>query len=468
MKNQKISKSILNRRHFLGQASCAAVTATPMLSTLLNLKLVNNSSAATSSDDYKALVCIFLAGGIDSHNTLVPSDPESYAAYTRARSDLALAKESLLPLNGSLGGKTYGLHATMKEVQSMYNAGELSFVANVGTLVEPTDLRGFENGSSKLPLGLFSHSDQIMHWQTSVPDARAPYGWAGRVADLIDDTYNKSDVSMNISLSGSNFFQAGERTVSYEVSPNGNGSIQLNGFGSDPAIQALSKTAVKNLMDLEYKNVFKSTFAKKNKESIEVSDQFANAIAGSSVSTAFSPTQLSQSLKMISRTIKSHQKLGMKRQTFFVLYGGWDHHEELINNQNTMLPIVSQAMGEFNQSMKEIGMSKNVTTFTSSDFARTLSSNGRGSDHGWGGNHMVMGGAVKGGRIFGDYPNLAPGNPLDTGRGRLIPTLSTDEYFAELALWFGVSKADLPQIFPNLSRFYSLNSNQNPIGLFQS
>ena len=451
----------------MGQASCAAVTATPLLSTLLNLKMVNNATANTNSDDFKALVCIFFAGGIDSFNMLVPTDSEGYGAYQKARSDLALIQESLLPLNGSANGKTFGLHSAMKEVQEIYNAGELSFVSNVGTLAEPTDLKGFENGSAKLPLGLFSHSDQIMHWQTSVPDARAPYGWAGRMGDLLNSAYNKSAVSMNISLSGSNFFQAGERSVSYEVSPNGNGSIQLNGFGNNPSIQALSKTAVKSLMDQEYKNVFKKTFAKKNKESIDVSEEFANAISGNSISTAFSPTELSQSLKMIARTIKSQKQLGMRRQTFFVLYGGWDHHEELVNSQNSMLPVVSKAMGEFNQSLKEINMHKNVTTFTASDFARTLSSNGRGSDHAWGGNHMVMGGAVKGGRIFGNYPDLAPGSALDTGRGRLIPTLSTDEYFAELALWFGAKKADLPLIFPNINRFYSLNSNQNPLGIFK-
>lgn len=461
-----MNKKNYSRRQFLGQASCAAVTATPLLSTLFNLKMAGNLAAAPS-EDYRALVCIFLAGGNDSYNVLVPTDTPSYAGYRAARSNLAIPNESLLPLAGDQAGKTFGLHPSMPEVQSLYNSGQIAFVANVGTLVEPTTLSAFNNNSARLPVGLFSHSDQIMHWQTSVPDQRSPYGWAGRMADLLQAENNSGTVSMNISLSGTNSFQSGQNSVSYDITPNGNGSILLEEYGSNPAISAISKTAVKSLMDVEYKNLFQKTFAHINRRSFDAAESFANAVGGVTVSTAFSSSDLSQSLKMIARTIGARKKLGAKRQTFFVMFGGWDHHDELLNSHAAMLPVVSKAMGEFDQATQELGVRNCVTTFTSSDFARTLSSNGRGSDHAWGSCQMVMGGAVRGRQIYGTYPDLAPNNPLDTGRGRLIPTVSTDEYFAELALWFGVQPSELPSLFPNIQRFYSPGSVA-PIGIFRS
>ncbi len=443
-----------SRRRFLGQASCAAVTATPLLSTLFNLRMAGNL-AAQSTNDYRALVCIFLAGGNDSFNMLVPTDAGSYQGYQAARSNLAIPTGNLLPLNGDVGGKTFGVHPGMPEVQGLYNTGKLAFVANVGTLVEPTTLARFQSNSARLPVGLFSHSDQIMHWQTSVPDQRSPYGWAGRMADLLRAQPTNEKVSMNISLSGTNTFQSGRRTVSYDITPEGNGSVVLNEEDGEGGFGAIGSTAVKSLMDLNYKNLFQQTFASLNRRSIDAGRDFANAVSNASVQTAFSPSDLSRSLQMIARTIGARQALGAQRQTFFVMFGGWDHHDELINSHAAMLPVVSKAMGEFDQALTELGVNQNVTTFTASDFARTLSSNGRGSDHAWGGNHIVVGGAVKGGKIYGTYPDLAPNNTLDTGRGRLIPTLATDEYFAELAQWFGVSRSDLPEVFPNLDRFQS-------------
>jgi uncharacterized protein (DUF1501 family) len=461
------AQALSSRRRFLGQTACSAVTATPLLSTILNLKMAGNAAAASSDpNDYKALVCLFQGGGNDSFNMLVPRGASEYAEYQATRSDLALAQNTLLPLNGTHGGKTFGVHAGMSEVQALYNSGDLAFVSNVGTLVEPVTLAQVENESARLPLGLYSHNDQITHWQTSVPDRRSAIGWGGRVADLLDSSNSNDNISMSISLSGTNTFQAGESTVSYEIESSGNGAIVLADYAENdnPTLTNLGKTAVNSLMDLEYQNLFQKTFAQRNRNAIDASVEFSDAIAGvSAISTPFSTNGISNAFRMIAKTIAARDVLGMKRQTFFIMFGGWDHHDELINAHAAMLPVVSKGIAEFHAAMGELGVADKVTTFTASDFARTLSSNGRGSDHAWGSNHMVCGGAVQGGQIYGDYPDLGLGSSLDTGRGRLIPTMATDEYFADLARWFGVSDADMPTVFPNLDRFYTIGPD-NPVG----
>ena len=456
--------SLVSRRRFLGQMNCAAVTAAPLLSTLFSLKGSAAAANASSQNDYKALVCIFLGGGNDSYNMLLPYESSAYAGYQRARSNLAIPRESVLPLSNAGTNPELALHPGMPELRDLYQSGTLGFVTNVGTLVEPTTLAAYENDSARLPMGLYSHADQIMHWQTSVPDSRSAFGWAGRLADLMRDANRDAAVSMNISLSGTNTFQAGRSTSSYEITPFGNGAVTLEPYSDHPALSAISKTAVNSMMDATYKNIFESAFAETTKRAIDSSETVANAINATSLQTVFSPSELSQSLAMIARTIAARDTLCAKRQTFFVMFGGWDHHGELINNHAAMLPVVSKALSEFYQATVELGVDQKVTTFTASDFARTLSSNGRGSDHAWGGNQIVLGGAVKGGQIYGQYPDLAPRSNLDTGRGRLIPTLSTDEYFAELAMWFGVQPSDLSAVLPNLGRFYSTGS-ESPIGI---
>ncbi len=455
-----------SRRAFLGQSSCAAVTATPLLSTLLNLRMANNAVSATSDpNDYKALVCFFFAGGNDSFNMLIPKGATEHAEYATARSNQAIPIGNVLPVKGTHNGKTLGVHPGMPEVQSLYDNDKLAFVCNVGTLVEPVTLTTWDNGTAKLPAGMFSHSDQIMHWQTSVPDQRSALGWGGRVADLLSSCNTGANISMNISVSGTNTFQSGANTVSYEIEPAGNGAIQLAPYAEDddPTLTALSATAVNSLMDAEYSNLFQKAFAQKNRASIDASAEFSNAIAAQSLNTVFSANYISQSFQMVAKTIAARSTLNMKRQTFFILFGGFDHHDELLNNHAAMLPVVSKAMSEFDAAMTELQLHDKVTTFTASDFARTLSSNGKGTDHAWGSNQMVMGGAVNGGQIYGTYPGLALGNSLDTGRGRLIPTMSTDEYFADLARWFGVSDAQLGTVFPNLHRFHTIGSGA-PVG----
>lgn len=459
-------KSSQSRRAFLGQASCAAVTATPLLSTLLNLRMANTVVAASADpNDYKALVCFFFAGGNDSFNMLIPKGASEHSEYATARSNQAIAQNNVLQIKGTHNGKTLGVHPGMPEVQSLYDNDRLAFVCNVGTLVEPVTLTTWENGAARLPAGMFSHADQIQHWQTSVPDQRSALGWGGRTADLLSSCNVGANISMNISLSGTNTFQSGANSVSYEIESGGNGSIALAPYGDDddPTLTALGSTAVNSLMDAEYSNLFQKAFAQKNRASLDASNEFANAVSSQSLTTVFSANHISLSFQMVARTIAARQTLNMKRQTFFILFGGFDHHDELLNNHAAMLPVVSKAMSEFDAAMTELGLNDKVTTFTASDFARTLSSNGKGTDHAWGSNQMVMGGAVQGGQIYGNYPSLALGSNLDTGRGRLIPTMSTDEYFAELARWFGVGDADLGTVFPNLNRFHTIGSGA-PVG----
>ncbi|MEM8860916.1 MAG: DUF1501 domain-containing protein [Chloroflexota bacterium] len=465
----------ISRRQFLGEASCASVGSASLFSTLLNMRMTNTAAAfqanSGTDDDYKAMVCLFLAGGNDSFNMLVPADNDKHAEYKQVRSDLALAQDSLLPLAGKTdNGRSYGIHPSMPEVQQLYNAGNLAFISNVGTLVEPTTKEGYESGLNKLPVGLFSHIDQIAHWQTSVPDKRTSIGWGGRTADLLHSLNDNENISMNISISGSNIFQAGNSMVEYAIEPRGNGSIGINGF--DQPVEAwdlIKKSAIESLLDVEYQNLFEQTFANTNRMAANNHRQFSNAIGEvAPFQSTFSENQISKSFEMIAKTIAARKSLGFKRQTFFILFGGWDHHDEVLNNQMAMLSVVSRAMGEFNNALVELGVHDQVTTFTASDFARTLTSNGAGSDHAWGGNHMVMGGAVSGGQIYGQYPDLYTGSSLDTGRGALIPTISCDEYFAELAQWFGVSNSDLSTVFPNIGRFYDTSSSQMPIGFMSA
>ena len=459
----------LSRRQFLGQASCAAIGSTALFNTLLNLRMAGTAAGQTigGGNDYKALVCLFLAGGNDSFNMLVPRGVTEWAEYESIRRDLALPRESLLdinPLNDP--GRLLGVHPNMAEVQGLFGNGRLAFVSNVGTLVERINKQQYESGAVPVPLGLYSHSDQIQQWQTSVPDRAIAIGWGGRMGDLLAALNENENISINISVAGSNVWQAGNQVVEYAISPYG--STGLDGVDSPWNNDPVRGAAIDSMLDIQYKNLFEQTFARKTRGAIDAHYQFSAAIAAGTPITTVFPTDswLGDQLRMVARTIAARAHLGVRRQTFFVMAGGWDHHDEVINNQQVMLADVSASLGAFQAAMAELGVENEVTLFTASDFGRTLTSNGAGSDHAWGGNQIVMGGAVRGQRIFGQFPSLYEDNPLDTGRGRLIPTTSVDEFFADLALWFGVDKANLPLVLPNIERFYNLGNAQSPLGLF--
>ena len=412
-------------------------------------------------------MCLFLRGGNDSFNMLIPQGPEEYEEYRETRSDLAIAQNTLLPLDfHAVDGRAFGLHPSMPNLQSLFDSREACFVSNVGTLIEPlTKEKMLSGGKQVVPRNLFSHKDQVMQWQTSIPDDASTTGFAGRLADLLHESENAGSISMNISLSGNNLFQTGDTSISYTVNKQGRvGSIRR--YDEKNRLGNIVTTAVNSIMDETYSDLFRETYAGKIQSSIDDNQTFKTAMDGvAEITTEFSGNDLSQRLKTIAQIIAARENLGMKRQVFFVNYGGWDHHDNILVKQADMLSVLDDAMSEFNTALKEINMHEQVTTFTASDFGRTLTSNGRGSDHAWGGNHIIMGGAVNGQEIFGHYPSLALQGPEEIGRGRLIPSISTDEYFAELALWFGANPADLDLLLPNIGRFYDVRSGVSPLGI---
>ncbi|MEM6803660.1 MAG: DUF1501 domain-containing protein, partial [Bacteroidota bacterium] len=467
-----MARKRISRRKFLGTASCAAIGSTTFYSTLFNLGMANSAAGRTAklepaTNNYKALVCILFAGGLDSFNMLVPTANNAYNTYADTRANLSLARTSLLGLTPRAGNQIpLGIHPALPQVQQLFNTGRLAFVSNIGTLVQPTTRTQYLNGSANLPLGLFSHSDQIQQWQTSIPNSRSAQGWGGRMADILQGMNNNQNISMSISLSGRNIFQSGNSTAEYTIRNDGTGSIGIRDYevnGTPGTYEYIKSTAINSLMSQTYNDLFKKTYSGVIANAQDTHQIFSSAVGGINLATQFSPTGLSQSLNMVARTIAARNTLDVCRQTFFITFGGWDHHDELANNLNTMLGVVNNGLNEFNNAMNELGLANDVTTFTISDFGRTLSSNGNGTDHAWGGNVMVMGGSVNGGQVYGSYPDLALSSSLDIGNGVLIPTTSTDEYFAELAQWFGVSNTDLLNIFPNLLNFYT-PASRPPIG----
>ena len=480
-----------SRRRFLGQVNCAAISALPVMSTLLNLRLSGAVAAADvpPGGGYRALVCIFLSGGNDSWNLLSPwSGPSStsadaYAEYAASRSDLALTQAQRIQISPeNTPGRTFGVHGGMPGLASLFSQGKAAFVANVGTLIEPVLNRAqVAAASRRLPLGLYSHSDQIEQWQTSVPHSRSGVGWAGRMLDLIRSFNTEQRVSMNISMDGSNVWQTGLTGAEYAVNPGNSqdplgGAVPLTGYVPGYAenqehYNALS-TAVDSQLAGTYRNLLQETFMKKRREAADAWSIYSSATAGDLPgSVVFPNTALGRQLRQVARAIHGRVAMGACRQTFFVNRGGWDHHSDTLNLQAAMLPEVDEALAAFYAQLEAMGMQDAVTIFSASDFGRTLTSNGQGSDHAWGGNVFVAGGSVKGRKIYGTYPSLAVNaesgaevNPLDTGRGRLIPTTSCDELFAELALWLGVSRGSLPLVLPNAGNFLAIAGNTPPLG----
>ena len=466
----------ISRRRFLGQASCAAVSSIPVLSTLLNLKLAQDIAAVTApaSGEYRALVCLFLSGGNDSFNVLVPRDPVAYATYQSSRSNLALTPAQLIDIH-PIGLPNFAVHGGMPEVANLFEAGKAAFVANVGTLIEPVQNRTqVAQNSKRLPLGLYSHSDQIEQWQTSVPNTRSGIGWGGRMVDLIKDLNSNQIVPMQISLDGSNVWQAGNTVAEYAITPTG--ATALAGYGAGWVQYADVQNAMSNAVDSQlaqqYTNLLAQTFNTRKKQALDAYQSFAAASAPALPNgVTFPATYVGLRLQMIAQAIQGRAALGAVRQTFFVQWGGWDHHDDVLGNQGIMLPQISAAIGAFYNALTALGIADKVTLFTASDFGRTLTSNSRGSDHAWGSNQLVVGGAVNGKRIVGQYPSLAINpdvgsevNPLDTGRGRFIPTTSCDQFFAELALWLGVSPSNLPLVLPNIGNFFNIAGSTPPVG----
>lgn len=416
----------------------------------VNDRLQTNAGGVTDGD-FKALVCIFLFGGNDSNNVLVPYDPATYGMYAAARGGLALSQSALLPITPSVSdGRNYALHPSLVELRNLFANGKAAIMANVGTLVAPVTRATYLNRSAQLPPQLFSHADQQTQWQTSWPDSPQGSGWGGRMADLLSSLNGSSQVSMNISLAGTNTFQVGNVVSAYQVSPSG--APGLSGFDntSDPRYLAYN-----NIVNLPYTNLFERAFAQTTRGAIDNSAIITAALASASpLSTAFpNNSYLASQLRMIAQLIGIRSSLGMRRQIYFVAAGGYDTHGDQLNEHAALLADLSRSMGAFYNATAELGLADKVTTFTASDFGRTLITNGSGSDHGWGSHHFVMGGDVRGGNIYGRFPTLAVNGADDTDDGRWIPTTAVDQYASTLAKWFGVSDGAMSTVFPNLGRF---------------
>lgn len=461
-----MSKYKQQRRSFLKNASMVCAGLSTSASSIFQLKnlAAMSSQHLTGASDYKALVCVYLGGGADSFNMLVPRGQAEYAEYQTTRSNLSLAQDQLLAINPlNISGVQYGLHPAMSNMQQMFNQGEAAWLTNIGTLVNPVTKAQYYNGSVPLPLGLYSHSDQSNQWLTASPAERRVKGWAGKISDLLYDVNTEQKISMNLSFAGSNIFQKSDRNVEFSVS--NDGAETLNGYGgmygSDPALT----TAVDKMLGHNYNDPYKNTYKNLFRTSLDSAIQFNKIIDETpKITTPFPDDYMARHFKMIARIISGREKLGFKRQIFFVEVGGWDHHDDLLNDQNYELMKLDMAMGAFNNALKEINMTDDVVTFTMSEFGRTLTSNGNGTDHAWGGNVFAFGGPVKGNRLYGSFPSLAMDSSLDVGNGSLIPTTANDLYFAELALWFGVPPSELHTVLPNLHNFYAQGSTDNPIG----
>ncbi len=467
----RFSDNPISRRKFFGQASCAAIGVSTLYSSLVNLKAFSAAALANSTTagdpEYKALVCVFMSGGNDSFNMLMPRSTSEYNEYATTRSNLAIPLNDMLPIfPDAAGGRLFGLHPSMTRSQQLFNEGKMAFISNVGTLVEPTTREQYWQGQVELPLGLYSHSDQGQQWMTGLPNERSATGWGGKVADLINDMNNNPNISMNLSLGGTNIFQTGRETIEFALDPY-NGSSGIYGYGDHDewnVFDRMRTQAINSMVDSEYQNMFQKTYIDVVRRSRDGHLQFQEAIGNvPELQTQFTDNYLSRSFQMAAYSIAAHESLGMKRQIFFIDYGGWDHHDEILNNQSAMLYELDTALGEFADAMAELGLGKQVTTFSLSEFSRTLTSNGNGTDHAWGGNVMVMGEDVIGKRIYGEYPTLALESSMEVGSGVMIPQVSADEYFAELALWFGVNPSELSNIFPTLTNFYQPSANP-PIG----
>lgn len=462
------------RRSFLSTLSggCAAVGVTSLLSGLTNMGLLNAAAAANRShilqpqNQYRALVCIFLAGGNDSFNMLLPRGNAEYAEYAARRTNLAIPQNQILPLNPANSvDRQLGLHPNLPDIKGLFDAGDVALVANLGTLVEPLTKAQYNRFGEK-PQGLFSHSDQQQHWQTSVPQDRSEAtGWAGRLADILYTSNNNQNISMNIAVDTGNTFQKGDHIFPYVIKSGGNGgSVVLNGSNRNNFYETLKRQTLDNMMDASYQNILEQAYTHSVKSAVGTSFEFNNGLdSGQPISTVFPGNRFGERLEMAAKTIAARNQFDVQRQTFFIQLGGFDTHGSKTDHDDLMTTL-NAGLKAFHSAMNELGVQNEVTTFTMSDFGRKLISNGSGSDHAWGSHALLMGGAVNGNRIYGQYPDLYEDAPLEFGGGRLIPTTSCDEYYADLALWFGASTADIDQVFPNIRNFWTPTAGNRPIG----
>lgn len=460
------------RRDFLRNSACA-LGGMALASSVESFGAIHALTPQAASD-YKALVCIFLNGGNDGNNMLV--DLNQYAGYSSARSaaGLAIAQSGaggFLPLSPTSGG-SYGLHPSMPELKALFDQGRVAILANNGPLVEPITRTTYQNGTGKKPLQLFSHSDQVGLFQTAVANNVSQTGWGGRVADKTLVLNGGATFPQNISINGLNLFLTGVDTRQLAVADSNTSlanvlQLTMTGTSAEQASRLASFNQLRT-----YDNNIKLVKAASDTRTSAIETDDSLSAVNPVLATVFPNTSLGRQLRQIALLIKACTDqtlpvpINMKRQIFFAQIGAFDTHSTQLTGQAGLLTQVSQAMNAFYNATLELGLQNNVTSFTLSDFGRTLqpagSGAGAGSDHAWGNHHLIMGGAVLGSRIYGAYPTLALGGPDDTDggsspRGRWIPTTSVEQYAATLATWYGLSTADLPAVFPLIGRFSTPN-----------
>jgi uncharacterized protein (DUF1501 family) len=448
-----------NRRLFLKQATALGAAGFGAWSDLNRIAAAANlNSAKAAGEDYRALVCLFMFGGNDGNNTVIPTSAAEYAQYSAGRTNLALAQGTLRPLTvQNTPGRTFALHPSMTGLQGLFNQGKAAIVANTGPLLAPTSRADLQARRVPLPVDLYSHSDQQAQWQSSISDGAPRSGWGGRLGDLMKAGNGANSSSTLISVSGNNLFEVGTTLSSFKVSPGNHFGFDFyqGASATDPVsrgITSLLAAPSGNLMDGAWKEVIA--------RAIDNQRVLATALAAvPPFATAFPSSGIGSQMQMIARLLSVRQALGLKRQVFFASLGGFDTHGEgQLDDQAQLLGEVSAALAALYSATVELNCADLVTSFTASDFSRTFPSNGKGSDHAWGNHHFVVGGAVRGGSMYGSFPTLARSGPDDTGSGGLwIPTTSVDQYSATLASWFGVGGGDMGTIFPNLGRFPAAN-----------
>jgi len=449
----------------------SGLSASPFI---LGLNSIAAMAQGTATTDYRALVCIFLQGGNDGHGTVIATDADSYAAFTQARSGapgLAYPLGSLLPitLNTPQSGRTFALNPSLTGMQNLFNAGRAAIVANTGTLIEPVTKAQVNANSAPLPASLFSHFDQTAAWQAIASNGGSAehVGWGGAVADLIESmNMNSNSMFTCISTAGIALFLAGQ--TSFQLNVTSAGPIPIYGtnqplFGSQAGSDALT-----SILTADETNLFAKEYEVVVKRSMQAQATLASAMlpAGATgvpnppqyldpVSNKLADNPLAVSLQTVARIIGGRASLGVNRQIFYVQLGSFDTHNSQATQHALLLTQLGQALEYFDGVMTAAGIGNQVTTFTASDFGRTLTSNSNGTDHGWGSHHFVVGGAVKGQDMYGQYPVVGVDQVNDVGAGRLIPTTAVDQYAGTLARWFGLSDSQIRQVLPNFANFGS-------------
>jgi uncharacterized protein (DUF1501 family) len=437
------------RRNFL--KGLGAITAA---NTLPGLSLMN---AYAQAADYKALVCVFLYGGNDANNMVVPVQTAEYGTYAAARGSIALPQTSLVQLPQA-GGARFGLHANLAPLQQVWANGDMALLLNTGPLVQPVTRAQYRANRSTRPANLFSHDDQQEQNQTAIPNNQTTTGWGGRLGDRVTVMNAGSTVPMNISVGGNDIYLKGQATPAYSVPTGGNFGLTIT--GGNAAQQTARRNAMQALFGLDRQNMQVRSAGDVISSAVNASTAL-NTVVNNNASAAAPAFQglntgLSRQLFTVAKMIEGRTQLGLRRQVFFAQAGGFDNHQNQIADQGGRFNEVGPALRAFYNAIVALGVQDQVTLFTLSDFGRTLRVNDGGSDHAWGNHHIILGGAVRGGQTYGTFPNLALGGPDDTDSdGRWIPTTAVDQYAATLARWFGVPDADIPAVVPNIARFPS-------------